>query len=273
MTKTQDEANSNKLSNTQSVILFDMDGTLTPARGLIENFVIKKMRQLSSHSRVGIVSGSDFEYIMHQCEALFGVGGVPVDRIDILPCNGTKYYEWKNTKYELKHSVDMIEEIGKDSYRKILEKLFEFQAQIPKFYPDAPLTGTFFQYRKSLLNWCPIGRCADQSQRDIWEKCDNDYSIREAYIVEFQKYIDEYNIPVTVALGGTTSFDIYPLGWNKTFALGYYPDHEVYFVGDRCKPGGNDYHIFEALAPVGRSWETVDPDNTVLIIDEIISKL
>tara|TARA_A100001011_G_scaffold397557_1_gene498942 strand:- start:5101 stop:5922 length:822 start_codon:yes stop_codon:yes gene_type:complete len=273
MKKTKDEAQSNSHSNTQSVILFDMDGTLTPARGLIENFVVKKMRELSSYSRLGIVSGSDFEYIMHQCEALFDVGGVPVDKIDILPCNGTKFYEWNNSKYQLKHSVDMIEEIGITTYRKILEKLFEYQCQIPKFYPDAPLTGTFFEYRKSLLNWCPIGRAANQEQRDAWEKYDNDYSIRDSYVDELRKFIDTQAIPVTIALGGTTSFDIYPIGWNKTFALQYYPDHEAYFIGDRCEEGGNDYHIYEELKKHGRSWSTTDPSNTVLIIDEIVSKL
>ena len=273
MNKTQDEANPNKHSSTQSVILFDMDGTLTPARGLIENFVIKKMRELSSYSRLAIVSGSDLEYIMHQCEALFGVDGVRCDRIDILPCNGTKFFEWQNSKYELKHSVDMIQEIGADSYRKILSKLFELQVDISRLYPDVPFTGTFFQYRKSLLNWCPIGRSAEQEQRDFWEKHDNDYQIREVYMEEFQKYITNLGIPVTVALGGTTSFDIYPVGWNKTFALKYYPDYEAYFVGDKCRPGGNDYHLFESLKPYGRSWETTSPEKTVLIIDEIISKL
>ena len=76
-------------------------------------------------------------------------------------------------------------------------------------------------------------------------------------------------IPLTLKLGGDTSFDIYPRGWDKTFALKHFnrPDWNFWFVGDRCYPEGNDYEIFELLKDTGRAFETSGPDETLEIID------
>ena len=46
-------------------------------------------------------------------------------------------------------------------------------------------------------------------------------------------------------MGGDTSFDIYPEGWDKTYAFKNFKDYDkIYFVGDRCGPDGNDFEIF-----------------------------
>ena len=196
-----------------------------------------------------------------------------MDNVDILPCNGTKLLRCKDASYEMLHEADMIATIGKKAYKNILSKIFQWQADITTFYPDLPFTGTFVQYRGSLLNWCPIGRSANLAQRSEWKQWDLKWQIRETYIEEIQKYIDKSRAGLTVALGGSTSFDIYPKGWNKTYGLQHYPGEEVYFIGDRCEPGGNDWHLFEALKGEGRAWQTTGPENTIEIIEQVIKKL
>ena len=255
------------------IVLFDMDGTLTPAREEISWEVVSTLRELTKHSRVGIISGSDMEYILQQCEKLISMGGADVGKVDILPCNGTKLYKWKYTKYEIQHEADMIEKIGKTNYRNVLKKLFEMQAGLTMLYPDVPYTGTFVQYRGSLLNWCPIGRSADGAQRKEWCNWDENWKIRETYFEELTDFLAKQKMEVTVALGGSTSFDIYPNGWNKTYGLQHYPDEEVYFIGDKCMSGGNDWHIYEALKDTGRAWKTSGPDETIRIVKELIEKL
>ena len=152
------------------IVLFDMDGTLTPAREEISWDVVKTIKELAKHCRIGIISGSDIEYINQQCDKLFSISGCDPNNLDILPCNGTKLYKWKYTKYEIAHEADMIKEIGKHTYKNLLSKIFELQAEVTKFYPDLPYSGTFVQYRGSLLNWCPIGRSADLTQRAEWKQ-------------------------------------------------------------------------------------------------------
>ncbi len=259
--------------NENAIALFDMDGTLTLPREKIEKHVITALKGLSKHARIGIITGSDLDYIYEQCGLLFEIGGVDVDKVDLLPCNGTKLLRWQGSSFKSLHNADMIDNIGRKNYRDIISKIFHWQAEIAMLYPDLPFTGTFVQYRGSLLNWCPIGRSADLEQRAEWKGWDKDFSIRENYMDEIAKYITEKNMNVTVALGGSTSFDIYPDGWNKTYGLKHYKDKSTFFVGDRCKPGGNDWHLYEELKTKNAAWETTGPDNTVKLIKGIIDKI
>jgi len=261
------------MKNHNTIALFDMDGTLTPPREKIEGFVISKLRELANISRIGIISGSDLDYIMQQLGPMFEIGGVPIDSVDILPCNGTKFLKWEQGNHKLIHEANMLEEIGTGSYKKIMRWLFNHQAELSMLYPDVDFTGTFFHYRGSLLNWCPIGRIANDTLRHDWTCQDNKWQIRETYMEELQKYLKAEKIPVTVALGGATSFDIYPNGWDKTYGLKHYAGYEVFFVGDKCSPGGNDWHLYSALESQGNAWETTGPEDTTSIITRLIDKL
>ena len=261
------------MNHENTITLFDMDGTLSPPREKITKNIIDALRELSSYSRIGIISGSDLDYIKQQCWSMFDIGGVPIDNVDILPCNGTKLLKWKNSSFRMHHEADMLDNIGTTAYKRILSHIFKQQSDISLLYPDLPFTGTFFQYRGSLLNWCPIGRVANSAQRSAWKKWDEDYHIRQVYMEELQKFVSNNGIPVTVALGGTTSFDIYPTGWDKTYGLQHYDGKDIFFIGDRCEIGGNDWHIYNALKEGGKSWCTTSPDHTVELIANLIQKL
>ena len=261
------------MANKEKVFLFDMDGTLTPARERIDRNVIVALIRLSKHAKIGVVTGSDYDYVMQQMGVAFEIGGVSCDRIDILPCNGTKKYEFGAGKsYQMVSSADMIQEIGQESYNRILRYCSGWQWQIMVEQRDLPFTGSFFQYRKSLLNWCPIGRAASAEQRSLWVEEDVKEKIRERYSRLLKSKLSEHNVNATVALGGSTSFDIYPTGWDKTFALKHYKGHEVWFAGDKCDEGGNDYHLYEALRSAGRSFKVSEPADTIALIDKFISE-
>ena len=256
------------------IALFDMDGTLTPPRKEITGEVIEALKNLSEHTRIGIVSGSDYDYIMQQCSSMFSHGCVDPKKVDILPCNGTKMYVWDSSslKWQLKHNADMIEALGQDDYNYILQSCLSDQLQISLIY-SLPYTGIFFHYRGSMLNWCPIGRLAKDAERDAWVKLDSEKEIRKSSAESLTSALDKKNIPAVVALGGSTSFDIYPVGWDKTYSLNHYPNQTAFFVGDRCEETGNDWHIFSKLSTEGRAWKTSGPKNTVEIIDLIISRI
>ena len=79
---------------------------------------------------------------------------------------------------------------------------------------------------------------------------------------------------VEIKLGGETSYDIYPKGWDKTFALQHFEEYQCWFVGDRCGNGGNDQEIYEKLRVHGRSFEVKNTKETLkLIFDEIIPRI
>ena len=252
------------------VFLFDMDGTLTPPRKSIEQPVIEALLKLTKIGKVGVVTGSDYDYVIEQFGAALKI--LDKDKVDILPCNGTKKYVAENGKYSLEYQVDMIKTLGRDKYNAILFVCSQWQNVIMNRWPTLPYTGTFLQFRGSLLNWCPIGRSANHMQRKEWVECDNKHSIRKIYADVLESRIFDLGIAATEALGGATSVDVYPVGWDKTHAISHYRNDDVFFVGDKCQPGGNDFQIYKALKEKGRSFETANPSETCEIIKNFLEK-
>ena len=69
------------------LVLFDMDGTLTPPRKKMNYKVLSALEKLQrSGWDLGIISGSDYEYIEQQCDLLFDLSPIDVRKIHFLPC-------------------------------------------------------------------------------------------------------------------------------------------------------------------------------------------
>jgi phosphomannomutase len=254
----------------QNTVLFDMDGTLTLPRCEIQSTMIYALESLARHTDIGIVTGSDYDYILEQCHELFSKEGFPINRLTLYPCNGTKVYKpaSRSSGWNLVFNNDMRAEIGQDVYNDLLKTIMSYQLIISA-QNDLPYTGTFFQYRGSMLNWCPIGRSASAKEREAFVEIDSKKEIRKDWVNQLTSRFDKDSIPLTAALGGSTSVDIYPVGWDKTFSLKHLEEDQAWFVGDKCFPGGNDWELYEELKKTGRSFITKCPSQTIEIIEEI----
>lgn len=254
------------------ITLFDMDGTLTPPREKISQSTLSALKDLQRQSDIGIVTGSDIDYIRQQLKDLLDVGGVSPGSIHLFPCNGTKHYKWNGSSYQKVYDVDMIKTIGNDQYRLILQNILSYQLLITIKH-ELPYTGTFFDYRGSMLNWCPIGRSASKEEREAWVAEDLRSDLRNFYLKEIKRFANKKSIDIDVALGGSTSFDIYPKGWDKTYVVNHLSNYEeIIFVGDKCNPGGNDHAIY-ALLKDGKgtqSYSVESPEDTIKVIRQNI---
>ncbi len=261
----------------KKIVLFDMDGTLTPPRKELDRDLIPALRELAKISEIGIVTGSDHNYVLQQMGLLMENSEIRY-KLHILPCNGTKYYPpplSASQKHELCFEKNMREELGEMHFSSIMEHVLRRQSQLHLY--NLPLTGHFVDYRGSMINWCPIGRNANDSDRKRFQEFDKeDSGFRTDEIKGFKKFLNRAVIydKVEIKLGGETSYDIYPKGWDKTFALQHFKDYECWFVGDRCGQGGNDQTIYEKLRVHGRSFEVKNTKETLhLIFDEIIPRI
>ena len=64
---------------------------------------------------------------------------------------------------------------------------------------------------------------------------------------------------LTVVLGGQTGIDIGPIGSDKSQILrDFSEDDELYFYGDRCEEGGNDYSLAKVVEKRGGMSYNVD---------------
>jgi phosphomannomutase len=257
-------------------ILFDMDGTLTPARKPMTHKMAIKLGELSRKFNIGIVTGSGLNYVLEQCSILKEVFNIDWSKIYLLPCNGTQVYRMEKGIPKQVFSVDMKNFVGGEKYRLLVSKLCYEQSIFVATHTELDTFGTFVQYRGSLLNWCPIGRDSDHNAeaREKFVEFDKRTGFRERTLVELTGYLDKNgDNPVTIALGGDTSFDIYPTGWDKTYALNHFDvtkTGKIVFVGDRCKGHGNDRTIYEACLP--DAYETTGPENTFELIQGFLNE-
>ena len=260
-----------------TLVLFDVDGTLTEARCPVTMPIIIALRGLCQHVEVGFVSGSNLEYIKEQLWSAFN-DPIIRNNCHVLPCNGTEYLIPVDSPniidFQKIYAASMQQKLGEDKFRKLMGIICKLEAQMLEEEFDFPLTGNFVQNRISMINWCPIGRNADTLERKEFEAVDKLYRLRSLYLDILMEELRKHNINVVVKLGGNTSFDIYPPGWDKTFALRHFnkENWDFWFVGDRCSPTGNDYEIFNLLKDKGRAFETGSPEETVEIIDLHIMK-
>lgn len=247
----------------KKIILMDMDGTITPARKPIE----EKMKEtldsaISKGFEIGIVSGSTYQYIMEQIDTWFQKLS---SSVHILPCNGTQYYRGGMEIYK----NNMRKHIGDERFKQILQLLFMEQSNL--IDGDFPFTGDHVSYRESMINYCPVGRNANDQERDAFSKWDRKTNYRHQFI---KMVNDIYSFKELIfKIGGNTSIDIYPLGWDKSFCLSNFMNYdEIYFIGDRCGENGNDKEIYDEVYKTKseNSFWVHSTDETISIIKNLI---
>ena len=260
--------------NRKHIVLFDMDGTLTPPREPLDRKLLQPLRDLSLHADIGILTGSDIDYLKFQMKYLIKYSELRY-KTHLLPCNGTKHYTpptESDEKHKLIHNVDMNQHLGDESFRQLMMILCSHQEMLC-YNNKIPLTGNFISYRGSMINWCPIGRNANKQQRQQFIEFDKSTNIafrtRELDKIKYKMSLRSTS-KVDIKLGGETSFDIYPAGWDKTYALKHFSNYTCWFVGDRCGIDGNDKEIYEFLKNKNRSFWTHSTNQTASIIQNII---
>lgn len=239
---------------TDVICLFDVDGTLSEPRKKAIPETLEFMAKLRERVLIGVVGGSD---LVKQQEQL---GADCLDRFDFFFSeNGLAAYK----QGELLKKTSFLEHLGNDRLKLLTNFILRYIADL-----DIPVKrGTFVEFRNGMLNVSPIGRNCSQSERDEFEKMDEEKGWRKAFVEVLKKEFADYNL--TFSIGGQISFDVFPTGWDKTFCLQYLEPpfesgiKEVHFFGDKFKPGGNDYEIYSSEKTIGHAIESATPQETV----------
>lgn len=255
-------------------VLFDMDGTLTEPRKPIERQMISFIECLAAQVDVGVVTGSPIEYVVEQLlPGLSSWESGVTEKITFYPCNGTQVYRWDATSGEMTQTYkttlsDHLSSVGDASvlYTHIVMNLLNLQSHAIKTYRELSVTGHFISFRDSMLNWSIPGREANSDARASFVDLDKLQGIRPHLRKALRTRLDAFGLEtMDTALGGSTSIDIYPKGWDKTYVLRHLIDPEdVWFFGDKCQPGGNDHSLYSVLATRNRSFEVASVEDTLL---------
>ncbi|RDD39851.1 Phosphomannomutase 2 [Trichoplax sp. H2] len=242
------------------LVLFDVDGTLTPARKLIEDNMKCTLENLKKHVAVGIVGGSDYGKIKEQ----LGGEDIPKFYDYVFAENGVVGYK----KGELISAENIVSCIGDDNLQKVINFALKYMSelQLPR------KRGTFVEFRSSMINLCPIGRSCSYDERLEFVALDKAENIRLKFLQALRKEFPD--VGLQFAIGGQISIDVFPIGWDKTYCLRHIPANEfdqIYFFGDKTQPGGNDHEIFNSERTIGHT--VTSPEDTVCQLKKLFPQI
>lgn len=130
----------------------------------------------------------------------------------------------------------------------------------------------FIEYRNGMLNVSPIGRACSRSERNDFEAWDKQSKCRETMVSVLEKEFGE-RFRLKFSIGGQISFDVFPVGWDKTYCLQFLNNgfdgkegendsfDEIHFFGDKTYEGGNDFEIYQSDKTIGHA--VTSPEDTM----------
>jgi phosphomannomutase len=205
--------------------IFDVDGTLTPSRQVIDPEFKDFFKTFILENKVWLVTGSDYEKTVEQlgadiCESV----------VTVYNCSGNDTY-FKGKRVNCK----------KFEAPKELYDLMHGWLQTSSF----PLrTGNHIEERMGTINFSIVGRNCTLGERKLYVK--HDLENRERESIAYQINLEFTDITATV--GGETGIDIYRKGGDKSQILDdFNKDDKIFFFGDKMEPGGNDWPLAAKL--------------------------
>ncbi|KAL7818993.1 eukaryotic phosphomannomutase [Trichoderma gracile] len=249
-----------------TICLFDVDGTLTPARLDASPEILSLLQSLRQKCAIGFVGGSD---LVKQEEQLGKPAGAPVTSLFDF-C----FAENGLTAYKLGQplaSNSFIRWIGEPQYKELVNFCLHYIADL-----DIPVKrGTFVEFRNGMINVSPVGRNASTQERNDFEAFDKEAKVRQKFVAALKERFE--HLGLTFSIGGQISFDVFPNGWDKTYCLQHLeneakkPDgityKNIHFFGDKTFEGGNDWEIFSDPRTIGHSVK--GPEDTMRILKEL----
>lgn len=205
--------------------IFDVDGTLTPSRGKINEEFRLWFIDFCIHNDVYLVTGSDYAKTQDQL--------------------GDYLLRWPIVVYNCSGSdVWAKGERIRTSTWKAPQELYDVLNGWLAASKFPARMGQHIEERPGMINFSVIGRGATIGERKMYINWDLENRERES--IAFQ--INSQFADITATIGGETGIDIHPTGSDKSQILkDFDKDDTLFFFGDRTEPGGNDYFLAKKL--------------------------
>lgn len=257
------------------LFLFDVDGTLTKPRQAITDDMCQFLERILAVNGVtggdcgattgvavtmAVVGGSDLDKIKQQLTSVSARSVMPLFRY-VFAENGLVALEGGQQI----GCASLVNQLGDEFLQTLINFVLQYLSTV-----QLPLKrGNFIEFRKGMINISPIGRSCSQQERDDFAEYDKRHGVREQLVKALQHRFADSQL--TMCIGGQISVDVFPRGWDKTYALKFIKQdefNEIHFFGDRTAPGGNDHAIYMDPRTIGHA--VVDPSDTQRQVSELL---
>ncbi len=227
----------------KKLIVFDLDGTLTESKSVMDSGMAKLLAKLLEEKRVAVIGGGKFGQFKNQFTSRLECLPAGLKNLFLFPTNSTSFYRfergrWKKI-YEFRLKSSEVNKISK-AFQETFKK-FGYQHPERNYGPIIENRGT--QITFSALGQEIVSRLGRRGLKlkEKWHRENNKLRLRMAAFL--QKLLPEFEVRV----GGLTSIDVTKKGIDKAYGVRQISKHlripikDMLFVGDALFPGGNDY--------------------------------
>lgn len=242
------------------IYLFDVDGTLTPAKSKIDKGFARDFYNWQKGKQVYIVSGGSFPRIVDQ------LGRKITDEMrGVFSCMGNAYYK-KVPNVDGYSSWSLV---YKNKFT--VEKPRLFFSELERYVMNSDYhtkTGRHYEERVGMVNFSIVGRNATMEERKDYEEYDKEHREREKIVAKLSKKHPDLDF----VIGGAVSMDIFNKGNDKGQVMQHFKDKPqdcgIVFVGDRIAFPGNDYSLAEEVKrhPNGEAIEVHSWQDTAALL-------
>jgi len=225
----------------KKIIAFDLDGTLAESKQPLDKEMAALLKELLKHKKVIIISGGSFGQFEKQFLPYLDITETEKDlysNLILLPTSGSLCYQFDVQKKDWQ--VTNKEEMPKEIKEKIFSTIKDFIENNSYGIKPYKEGDQVLEDRGTQITLSALGQNAPIEEKIKWDK---DQQKRQTI-----KKILESKLPeVSFSIGGATSIDILPKGFDKAEGLKKFLEKEkmkkedLFFVGDAIFPGGNDY--------------------------------
>ena len=212
----------------EKIYAFDVDGTLTEPRQLIDPQFNEFFLEFAKKNLVYLVTGSDRDKIAEQ---------LPAETMNacygLFACSAAELWAGERLIYRKEHDFP-------EAMYAAIEHLIDTS-------PYSKRCGRHIEERPGMLNITTVGRNASNEERKAYHAWDNEHRERQEFIRVLSGQYPHYEF----SAGGEISVDIVPYGWTKAVAKAEIEARHrgcsITFLGDRMDEGGNDKPLADAL--------------------------
>lgn len=202
--------------------VFDVDGTLTPSRQIIDEEFSDWFYEWCQDKKVFLVTGSDYEKTEEQLGDPFAYARISYN------CCGNSI--WADGLEVYRNNWKLNENEWQFLEMQLLKSNFTIR------------TGRHIEERAGMVNFSIVGRNAAYDQRAAYIEWDYKTKERQRIATNFNKRFPH----LEAQIGGETGLDIFEKGKSKA-QIRQFLNGKIIFIGDACFPNGNDWALVKAL--------------------------
>ena len=245
----------------KSLIVFDLDGTLTESKAPLKPDMARALAALLTQKKVAIIGGGSYEQFKNQFVGHFTCPPALFKNLFLFPTTSTSFYRYQRSGWK-----QVYRKVLKPAEKKKIMRAFADAFVAIKYVPPKKLWGKAIEDRGSQITFSALGQKASVKAKAAWNKKSD---VRPALMKIMQKELSTFE----VRSGGLTSIDVTQKGIDKAYGVRQIEKvlkisiKDMVFIGDALYPGGND----TAAKKTGVQTIAVNgPEDTIKIVKKIL---